>query len=141
MRWAKSYSIVDHQLLHAGYLHELSHQALALYLFLLVVSDREGKSFYAHKTIVDILRFSPSSFRDAAKELISSKLITYSRPNFWVNNLEAGDEQRKAPRQRQRATAQQCPIPTRYRATEFSSDCRGTRNLSKTVLGNLLHKL
>ena len=46
MRWAKSYSIVDHGLLHGGYFHRLSHEAPSLYLFLVVVGDRDGKSYY-----------------------------------------------------------------------------------------------
>lgn len=87
MRWAKSYSIVDHQLLHRGFFQSLSVEALALYLFLVVVSDREGKSYYATQTIADILRLSPQKFSIALGELLHSNLITHRLPNFWVNNL------------------------------------------------------
>lgn len=62
MRRARSYSIVDHQLLNGGYLHRLSHEALALYLFLVVVADRGGKSFWSEKSISQILRMSASEF-------------------------------------------------------------------------------
>ena len=86
-RWAKSYSIVDHGLLHGGHLHRLSHQAMALYLFLVVVGDPEGRSFYAEQTIVDILRLTPPEWRYSLKELIESNLIEYRRPYFWVKNL------------------------------------------------------
>ncbi|OGP96081.1 MAG: hypothetical protein A2157_19010 [Deltaproteobacteria bacterium RBG_16_47_11] len=37
MRWARSYSIIDHQILHGRYLHRLSHESISLYLFLVVV--------------------------------------------------------------------------------------------------------
>lgn len=87
MRWAKSYSIIDHELLHQGYLHRLSHEAMALYLFLVVVSDREGKSFYNETTIIMILRFSKEIFVQVLKELIDANLIEYRRPYFWVKNI------------------------------------------------------
>jgi len=51
MRQAKSYSIIDHYLLHGGYLHRLSHEAMVLYLFLALVGDKSGRSFYADATI------------------------------------------------------------------------------------------
>ena len=68
-RWAKSYSIVDHKLLHGGYLQRLSHQALAVYLFYVVVGDRNGKSFYAPASIQQILRLSGGEFCDAQSQL------------------------------------------------------------------------
>jgi len=64
MRWARSYSIIDHQILHGRYLHRLTHEALALYLFLVVVGDRQGRSFYADRSTTEILRLSgPSSIK------------------------------------------------------------------------------
>jgi len=100
MRWAKSYSILDHALLHGGYLHRLNHEAIALYLFLVVVSDREGKSFYAEKTIGEILRLSPKALAAAKGELLEAQLISYRAPHFWVRNIEVSHGER-----RQRATA------------------------------------
>ncbi len=87
MRWAKSYSIVDHQLLHGGFFRSLSVDALALYLFLVVVSDREGKSYYAEKTVADILRLPAERYTTALVELTTSRLVDYRRPYFWVRNL------------------------------------------------------
>lgn len=87
MRWAKSYSIVDHQLLHGGYMHSLSHEALILYLFLLVVGDRRGKSFYRELSIMHILRFSTADYKKALGELISHNLVEHKSPYFWVRNI------------------------------------------------------
>lgn len=106
-RRAKSYSIVDHQILHGGYFRRLSHEALVLYLFLVVVSDREGKSYWAQKTIIEVLRMSPSIFVGAAKELIAEKLITHSKPYFWINNLEPSEGQRPIPELFTRDTCQE----------------------------------
>lgn len=86
-RRAASYSIVDHELLHGGYLHRLSHQAMALYLFLVVVGNREGRSFYGEATISGILRFTGSELRCSIQELAGSGLVEYRRPYFHVKNL------------------------------------------------------
>lgn len=91
MRWAKSYSIVDHELLHGGYLHRLTHEAMILYLFLVVVGDREGRSFYAHDTIMEILRLSKTQLAGARAQLIQEGLIEYRRPYWWVKTIK-GDK-------------------------------------------------
>ncbi len=87
MRWAKSYSILDHQLLHGGYLHRLDHESMSLYLFLAVVGDREGKSYYSETTINDILRLTSEALEKARDQLVEEGLIEYRRPNWWVKNL------------------------------------------------------
>jgi hypothetical protein len=94
MRWARSYGIVDHQLLHGRYLHRMSHAAMSLYLFLCVVSDSQGKSFYGERTISEILRLSPVQFQTALSELLHLHLIDYRRPYFWLLNLEVPHERR-----------------------------------------------
>jgi hypothetical protein len=96
MRRARSYSIVDHELLHGGYLHRLSHQALALYLFLVVVGDREGKSYYAERTIASILRLSDVQLTAATDQLIDLSLIEYRRPYWWVRSLQTKIQQQPA---------------------------------------------
>lgn len=92
MRRAKSYSIVDHALLHGGYFHRLSHQALSLYLFLVVVGNKDGKSYYGERTIADILRLEGDSFRSAREELLEARLISFSSPYFWVKNISEPPE-------------------------------------------------
>lgn len=87
MREAKSYSIVDHRLLHGGYLGRLSHAALALYLFLVVVGDREGRSFYSARSICEILRLSAHVLAGARQELIASGLVRYQQPYWQVESL------------------------------------------------------
>lgn len=87
MRFAKSYSIVDHQLLHGGYFLKLSHEALVLYLFLIVVGDKNGRSFYADLTVEGILRLTPHQLKDARSALIRFGLIDYRQPYWWVKNI------------------------------------------------------
>lgn len=83
MRWAKSYSIIDHELLHGGYLHRLRHESIILYLFLVVVGDRDGRSYYAETTVMDILRLGKREL-DAARLQLTEEglLIEYRRP-YW----------------------------------------------------------
>lgn len=109
-RWARSYSIVDHQLLHGGFFQKLSHQALALYLFLVVVGNAQGRSYYADDSIQGILHLSDSDLCQARNKLIEVRLIDYHRPYWWVRNLGCAspqDKQDKRPAQRA-----VCAVPT-----------------------------
>ncbi len=87
MRRARSYSIVDHELYHGGYLHRLSHEAMALYLFLVVVGDCDGKSFYGEATLREILRLDAARFLAARSALVGEGLIDLRKPYWWVRSL------------------------------------------------------
>jgi hypothetical protein len=90
MRWARSFSIVDHKFLHGGYLSRLSHAAMSLYLFLVVVGDREGRSFYSEVRVMEILRLAEETFTAARLQLMEEGLIDYRRPYWWVRTLSQG---------------------------------------------------
>lgn len=90
MRWARSYSIIDHQILHGGYLSRLSHESMILYLFLVVVGDRQGRSFHADRSVAEILRLSGQQLDHARKELMSEGLISYRKPYWQVKNIPQG---------------------------------------------------
>lgn len=92
MRRAKSYSIIDHQLLHGGYLHRLSHEAMVLYLFLALVGDRSGRSFYADLTVTLILRLKGRDLYQARLELIKEGLIDYRKPYWRVKTISIPEE-------------------------------------------------
>lgn len=87
MRHARSYSILDHELLHGGYLARLSHQALALYLFLCVVGDRDGRSYYGDASICRTLHFSRQTLITARSDLIACDLIEYRKLYYWIKDL------------------------------------------------------
>jgi hypothetical protein len=86
-RQAKSYSIVDHYLLHGGYLSRLEHRSLILYLFLVVVGNSYGKSFYSARSVSKTLRMSVEEVSFARNELIKEHLIDYSHPHWRVLTL------------------------------------------------------
>lgn len=45
------FSWIDHRLVRKKHICGISHSALALYLFLLTVSDAEGLSYYSDDTV------------------------------------------------------------------------------------------
>lgn len=100
MRRAKSYSIVDHEILHSGFFQKLSVDALAFYLFLVVVGDQEGRSYYAERTIMSILRIDGQRFVAARDELVQSGLIRNCSPYFWVLNLTSPPQMKYAKQSR-----------------------------------------
>ncbi len=60
---------------------------MALYLFLVVVGDREGRSFYSERSVSEILRLDNLGLRQAREELISEGLIGYRRPYWEVRRI------------------------------------------------------
>ncbi len=130
MRWAKSYSIIDHEILHGGYLHRLSHESMILYLFLVIVADRDGRSFYADTTIEDILRLDNASVNNARIELLKEGLIYYQSPYWWIKNLKGG----KTNGRRSKAKD---TLSKRCNGTEFSPDPTNDRDFAKVCLKNI----
>jgi len=133
MRWARSYSIVDHELLHGKYLHRLSHEALSLYLFFVVVGDREGKSFYGDSRISEILRFNRVELGQARQQLTNFGLIASRGPYVWVQNLQGNHEQRGIEKQNQ--------VSARDRTPEHATDRGGTWHLAGSVLESLVRQV
>lgn len=124
MRWAKSYSIVDHRLLHGGYFQKLSHEALVLYLFLIVVGDKNGRSFYADRSIEGILRLT--QLCHARSELIQWNLIDYRGPYWWVKNIHERSQTKS-----EGTVSQRCSGPL------LSSDPRPIGDLTQESLQTL----
>src|SRR4030066_1060250 len=127
MRWARSYSIIDHQILHGRYLHRLSHESMILYLFLVVVGDRQGRSFYSERSIMEILRLSGPTLNHAREELISEGLISYRRHYWRGNKLPQG-------RSHARDEKQEDTLSSGRPATKLLSDPSSDRNFGKACL-------
>lgn len=87
MREASSYGIVDRKLLFDRYLNRMSHKGAALYLFLVLAADRDGRSYYSDRSIGEILCLAPTVLAGARSELIKAGLIDYRRPDWWVKTL------------------------------------------------------
>ena len=68
-RVPKQFSWVDHRLVRLGYLRGRSPHALALYLFLNIVGDVDGVSWYGDERISVELSFSQQTVRQVRAEL------------------------------------------------------------------------
>lgn len=133
LRWAKSYGIVDHGLLHGRYLHRMSPVAMSLYLFLCVVANKEGRSFYAPVTIMDILRFNSGTFDKALVELTGLALVDYRSPHFCLINIEDKSHDRRS--------SQSNPLPQRPPAPVIQANRQTTLHLAKHSLPSVLRAI
>jgi hypothetical protein len=79
-----SFSWIDHRVITGGFLDGLSTIALALYFFLMAVSDRHGVSFYRDDRICGILKVGLDSLGEARSDLIARSLIAYRYPLYQV---------------------------------------------------------
>lgn len=88
-RVPKKFSWVDHRLVRDKRICGLSHQASALYLFLVTVSDADGLSYYSDNTINRYLRLDAIATAMARAELCSAGLIAFHRPLYQVLSLDS----------------------------------------------------
>lgn len=91
-RIEKSFAWIDHRLLRNGFVPVMTHQDLALYLFLVLAADRYGVSFYRKEKICDALGLDWSEFEVARDRLIGLRLIAFepyssSTPNGYYQVL------------------------------------------------------
>lgn len=72
------FSWIDHRLLRDGHLERLTRNEIALYLFLVLVGNRDGVSFYRLEKICNYLdHMQWSDFHDARDRLIFLGLIAF----------------------------------------------------------------
>jgi hypothetical protein len=72
-----SFAWIDHRVLRNGFLQVMTHQDMALYLFLVLAADRNGVSFYRKEKVCDALSLDFCQFEIARDRLINFKLVAY----------------------------------------------------------------
>jgi hypothetical protein len=82
-----SFAFVEHTFLRKGYWACLGHQELLLYFFLVLVSDKQGLSYYGYERICEILRIHLDQFLSARDSLIEKDLIAFDGTVFQVLSL------------------------------------------------------
>lgn len=87
-RVPRQFSWVDHRLVRDGHISRCSHESLALYLFLVTVSDAEGLSYYSDATAARLLNMDEAVLASARRELHEVGLIAYRRPLYQVLSLD-----------------------------------------------------
>jgi hypothetical protein len=85
----QQFSWVDQRLVRERYIDQLSHQACALYLFLVTVADAQGLSYYADASLCQRLALTGPELHQARQALITRGLVAYQRPLYQVLALEA----------------------------------------------------
>jgi hypothetical protein len=81
------FSFIPHRFLIDGFLAALEQKELLLYLFLCLVSDRQGLSFYSYDAICSLLRITLQEYMEARDGLIEKDLIAFDGSLFQVLDL------------------------------------------------------
>jgi hypothetical protein len=84
-----TFSFIPHRFFSGGFWGSLERHELLLYLFLVMVSDKDGLSFYGTKKICSLLHLSNADYLDARDRLLFRKLIAVEKYIFQVLELPA----------------------------------------------------
>jgi len=84
----KQFSWLDHRLVRDGHIDRCSHQAAAIYLFLVTVADAQGMSYYSDRSICRRLAMKSKTLAMVRQELIHKGLIAYQKPLYQVLSLD-----------------------------------------------------
>jgi len=99
----KQFSWLDQRLVQAHLIDRLSHPAAALYLFLVIVADAKGMSYYGDRTLSKRLAMDENTLFSTRRQLIQTGLIAYKDPLYQV--LALGDNgQESVQRYRRRSS-------------------------------------
>jgi hypothetical protein len=82
-----SFAFIEHRFLRDGFWTVLTHHELLLYVFLAMVADRYGLSYYSYDKICTLLRFDVDDYIQARNALIDKDLIAFDGRLFQVLSL------------------------------------------------------
>jgi hypothetical protein len=85
----RGFSFIPHRFLTDGFLSSLGQKELLLYFFLVLVSDRQGLSFYSYDAICSLLQLSADDYIRARDALMEKDLIAFDGILFQVLDLPA----------------------------------------------------
>ena len=91
----RSFSWIDHRLVRDGHNKKCSHEAAALYLFLVCVGDVRGASaISATRRFARIWHSTSRLLQCARSELVRNGLLAWKTPLYQVLSLEPAIEKR-----------------------------------------------
>jgi hypothetical protein len=82
-----SFAFLEHRFLRDGFWSSLSQHECLLYVFLVLVADRNGLSYYGYDKICTLLRFTLNDYLMARNGLIENDLIAFDGHLFQVLSL------------------------------------------------------
>ncbi len=83
------FSFIPHRFVADGFLSSLNSKQLLLYLFLVLVSDRNGLSYYSYDSICSLLQLTLEDYIQARDDLLKRDLIAFDGTLFQVLQLPA----------------------------------------------------
>ena len=81
------FSFIPHRFITDGFLTFLTQKELLLYLFLVLVSDRYGLSFYSYDSICSLLQLTIDQYIEARNGLMEKDMISFDGTIFQVLDL------------------------------------------------------
>lgn len=82
-----SFAFIEHRFLRDGFWASLESHQLLLYLFLILVADRNGISYYSYDKICTLVGLSLDEYIEARNALIAKDLIASNGHLFQVLSL------------------------------------------------------
>ena len=82
-----SFAFIEHRFLRDGFFESLTPNELLLYLFLTLVANKDGISWYPYDKICGILKWILDEYLDARNGLICKNLIAFDGNVFQVLDL------------------------------------------------------
>ena len=82
-----SFAFIEHRFLRDGFWSSLDHNQLLLYVFLIIVADRNGLSYYSYDKICTLLKIAVDDYIVARDALIEKDLIGFDGHLFQVLSL------------------------------------------------------
>jgi hypothetical protein len=79
-----SFAFLEHRFVRDGFWTSLSHHELVLYVFLVLVADRSGLSYYSFDKLCALLQLSLDDYLLARNALIQKDLIAFDGHLFQV---------------------------------------------------------
>ena len=96
-RIAGSFAFIEHRFLRSGFFSVLTHHELLLYVFLVLVADRNGLSYYSYDKICILLKITLDDYIMARDGLIEKDLIAFNGHLFQVLSLPSQPPRDLAP--------------------------------------------
>ena len=84
---AGSFAFIEHRFLRRGFFSVLTHHEILLYVFLVLVADRNGLSYYSYDKICILLKITLDDYIIARDGLIEKDLIAFNGYLFQVLSL------------------------------------------------------
>jgi len=82
-----SFGFIEHRFLRDDFFASLTQNELLLYLFLILLADRNGLSYYSYDKICTLLRFSVNDYLLARDALIQKDLVAFDGHLYQVLSL------------------------------------------------------